>query len=110
MVESLAYGTGYDRVSLTVDRLTGDVVAKSAVLEDTAHDGIAPTRPCASSWRATRNGWPRSASACVGTLPEALDTEGLNEAAADAQRASRARTWPSSTGATRASRGSRRGP
>ncbi len=42
VVESLAYGTGYDRVLIGVDRVTGEVVRKSARLPATTHAGIAP--------------------------------------------------------------------
>ena len=87
VVESLAYGTGFDRVSLTVDRLTGDVVAKSAVLADTTHDGIAPDPALRELVAGYAERVAPIGERVVGTLPEALDTERLNEAAADAQRA-----------------------
>ena len=87
VVESLAYGTGYDRVSLTIDRLTGEVVAKSAVLEATTHDGIAPDPGLRELVASYAERVAPIGERVVGTLPEALDTERLGEAAADAQRA-----------------------
>ena len=39
VVESFAYGTGYDRVRISVDRVTGDVIEKSADLATTTHAG-----------------------------------------------------------------------
>ena len=68
VVESFPYGTGYDRVRITVDRITGDVIAKSADLA--RHDARGhrarpgagePRRELRDSRRAARR--PRGRSA-----------------------------------------------
>ena len=87
VVESEAYGTGYDRVTMTVDRTTGDVVAKSALLPATVHSGIAPD---AAIERFVAGYAERVASIeerVVGHLEGPLDSHGLGRLAADAQRA-----------------------
>jgi len=40
VVEALSYGIAYDRVDVTVDRATGDIVEKSADVPSTAHRGL----------------------------------------------------------------------
>jgi 5'-nucleotidase len=40
VVEALSYGVAYDRVDMTVDTRTGDVVAKSSRIPDTEHEGV----------------------------------------------------------------------
>ena len=60
MVESLAYGTGYDRIRIGVDRVTGDIVYKSAAAA--RHDARrrrAGQRAGAGWWRATPSRSPR---------------------------------------------------
>ena len=42
VVEALSYGVAYDRVDMTVDRRSGDVVGASATLPPTRHDGLSP--------------------------------------------------------------------
>src|SRR5829696_1165351 len=42
VVEALSYGVAFDRVRITVDRATGDVVARSALVMPTRHAGIKP--------------------------------------------------------------------
>ncbi len=44
VVEALSYGVAFDRVDLTVDRATGDVVSKAARVQATPHAGIEPDR------------------------------------------------------------------
>jgi 2',3'-cyclic-nucleotide 2'-phosphodiesterase (5'-nucleotidase family) len=41
VVEALSYGIAYDRIDITVDRATGDVVEKSADVPATSHRGVA---------------------------------------------------------------------
>jgi len=42
VVEALSYGVAYDRVDVSIDRATGDVVEKSGAVPDTRHDEVAP--------------------------------------------------------------------
>jgi 5'-nucleotidase len=42
VVEAHSYGVAYDRVDMSVDRATGDVVAKRASVVDTRHGDVAP--------------------------------------------------------------------
>jgi 5'-nucleotidase len=42
VVEALSYGVAYDRVDMSVDRASGDVVEKGASVPATSHDGVAP--------------------------------------------------------------------
>ena len=87
VVESEAYGTGYDRVSMTVDRATGDVVAKSAVLAPTAHAGIAPDPGLQRFVESYVQRVAPIADRVVGHLDQPLGADGLGQLAADAQRA-----------------------
>jgi 5'-nucleotidase len=87
VVESFAYGTGYDRVRITVDRVTGDVIAKSADLAATTHSGTAPDPELASLVATYATRVAPLGDRVVGHLDEELDSDGLGELAADAQRA-----------------------
>ena len=87
VVESEAYGTGYDRVSMTVDRATGDVVAKSAVLAPTSHAGIAPDPGLQRFVESYVQRVAPIADRVVGHLDQPLGADGLGQLAADAQRA-----------------------
>ena len=86
VVESLAYGTGYDRVRLGVDRVTGDVVRKSAELPATTHDGIAPHPGLAGLVAGYARAVEPIGDRVVGELAAALDQDELSEVVADAQR------------------------
>ena len=87
VVESFPYGTGYDRVRITVDRVTGDVIAKSADLAATTHAGTAPDPELASLVASYATRVAPIGDRVVGQLDEELDSDGLGELAADAQRA-----------------------
>jgi 2',3'-cyclic-nucleotide 2'-phosphodiesterase (5'-nucleotidase family) len=87
VVESFPYGTGYDRVRISVDRVTGDVVRKEAALAATAHAGTAPDPELATLVAGYANRVAPLADRVVGELDEELDSDGLGELAADAQRA-----------------------
>ena len=87
VVESFAYGTGYDRVRISVDRVTGDVVAKSAVLATTTHAGTAPDPELASFVAGYASRVAPLGDRVVGELDEELDSDALGELVADAQRA-----------------------
>ena len=48
VVEASSYGEAYDRIELTVDRASGDVVAKGAAVPRTWHDLVDPDRAVAA--------------------------------------------------------------
>jgi 5'-nucleotidase len=48
LVQAYSYGNAYDRVEMTVDRRTDDVVASSADIRRTWHKGLAPDRTVAA--------------------------------------------------------------
>jgi len=87
VVESFAYGTGYDRVELVVDRVSGDVVTKSAGLEATTHEGVTPDGDLARFVAGYAGRVAPLGDRVVGRLGEALDSDGLTQLAAHAQRA-----------------------
>jgi len=66
--------------------VTGDVVGKSAVLEDTSHEGVAPDPELAGLVAGYAERIAPIGDRAVGTLAEDLDTDELNEMAAEAQR------------------------
>jgi 5'-nucleotidase len=87
VVESFAYGTGYDRVKISVDRVTGDVIEKSAELATTTHAGTAPDPELASLVAEYASRVAPLGERVVGELDEELDSDELGELVADAQRA-----------------------
>jgi 5'-nucleotidase len=87
VVESLPYGTGYDRVSITVDRVTGEIVRKSAELATTDHGDVAPDPELAAFVAGYAEQVAPIADRVVGELDEPIDSDGLGELVADAQRA-----------------------
>lgn len=44
VVEALSYGVAYDRVDITVDRASGDIVDKAGAVPSTRHDAVTPDR------------------------------------------------------------------
>jgi 5'-nucleotidase len=87
VVEAEAYGTHYDRVTITVDRTTGDVVAKSGLLAPTTHTDIAPDPTLARFVKGYAERVAPLGDLVVGQLEHELDSDGLGQMAADAQRA-----------------------
>ena len=87
VVESESYGAGYDRVTISVDRASGDVVAKSALLSPTRHGGISADPALARFVAAHAARVAPIGDRIVGRLSRDLDADGLGELAADAQRA-----------------------
>jgi 5'-nucleotidase len=87
VVESFAYGTGYERVRIKVDRVTGDVIDKSADLATTTHAGTDPDPELESLVAGYASRVAPLGDRVVGHLDEELDSDGLGELAADAQRA-----------------------
>jgi 5'-nucleotidase len=87
VVEAEAYGTHYDQVRVTVDRTTGDVVAKSALLAPATHAGIAPDPALARMVEGYAERVAPLGDRVLGNLGQELDSSGLGTLAADAQRA-----------------------
>jgi 5'-nucleotidase len=87
VVEAESYGTQYDQVRITVDRTTGDVVAKSAILAPTTHSGIAPDPALTRLVESYAERVAPLGDRVVGHLGHALDSYGLGQLVADAQRA-----------------------
>jgi 5'-nucleotidase len=86
VVESLAYGTGYDRVRIGVDRVTGEIVRKSAQLPATTHAGVAPDPQLAQLVTGYAERVAPIGDRVVGFLERDLDSDELTRMAADAQR------------------------
>jgi 5'-nucleotidase len=87
VVEALSYGVAFDRVKITVDRATGDVVRKSAVVMPTHHAGIRPDPDLAALVERYRRRLAPLADRVVGYAPQALDNGAVDRLAVDAQRA-----------------------
>jgi 5'-nucleotidase len=94
VVQSWSYGVAYDRVRLTIDRKTGEVVRKSAVLEHTDRRGARPDPRVAALVRRYRRLVAPVADRVVATsrVPLALPVEpqpgalDLGQLLADAER------------------------
>jgi 5'-nucleotidase len=87
VVEAESYGTQYDRVTITIDRTTDDVVAKSAVLAPTTHAGVAPDPALARLVQGYAERVAPLGDRAVGKLEHEVDSDGLGQLVADAQRA-----------------------
>ena len=88
VLESLAYGTAFDQVDLTIDRATGEVVAKEAQVPGTPHAGIRPDPAVASIVEGYHERLRPLAERIVGTTEGPLSASaGLGTLAARAQRA-----------------------
>jgi 5'-nucleotidase len=87
VVEAESYGTQYDRVTITIDRTTDDVVAKSAVLAPTTHAGVAPDPALARLVQGYAERVAPLGDRVVGKLEHEVDSDGLGQLVADAQRA-----------------------
>ncbi len=87
IVEALSYGIAYDVVDLTIDRRTGDVVAKSGSVPATAHDIAADARVAALVDAYRRRVAPL-ATKVLGSTEGGLTRAGgeLGPLAADAER------------------------
>src|SRR4051812_33739670 len=87
VVEALSYGVAFDRVSITVDRATGDVVDKSALVMPTRHEGIKPDPDLLTLVESYRRRVAPLADRVVGYTDHELDNEAVDRIAVDAQRA-----------------------
>jgi 5'-nucleotidase len=86
VVQALSYGVAFDQVRFTVDRRSGDVVSKSAVVVPTRHDGVSPDPGLAALVRAYARRVAPLGDRVVGDTPRALDHEAVDRLAVDAQR------------------------
>jgi 5'-nucleotidase len=87
VVEALSYGVAFDRVRLTVDRATGDVVSKSALVMPTRHAGIEPDPDLLTLVESYRERIAPLANREIGYTRHRLDNEAVDRVAVDAQRA-----------------------
>jgi 5'-nucleotidase len=87
VVEALSYGVAFDRVTMTVDRASGDVVSKSALVMPTRHDGIEPDRDLAALVDSYRRRVAPLADKVVGHADHDMDKAEVDRLAVDAQRA-----------------------
>jgi 5'-nucleotidase len=87
VVEALSYGVAFDRVNLTVDRATGDVVSKSALVMPTRHEGITPDPDLLTLVESYRTHVAPLANRMIGYTDDRLDNEAVDRVAVDAQRA-----------------------
>jgi 5'-nucleotidase len=87
VVEALSYGVAFDRVRITVDRGTGDVVSKSALVLPTPHAGVKPDPDLLTLVESYRRRVAPLANRVVGYADHDLDNEEVDRVAVDAQRA-----------------------
>ncbi len=87
VVEAFSYGVAFDRVRMTVDRRSGDVVEAAGRVLPTRHDGIEPDPDLAELVDTYADRVAPLADRVVGQLPQDLDKPALDQLAADAQRA-----------------------
>jgi 5'-nucleotidase len=87
VVQALSYGVAFDRVNLTVDRATGDVVSKSALVMPTRHEGITPDPDLLTLVESYRTHVAPLANRMIGYTDDRLDNEAVDRVAVDAQRA-----------------------
>jgi 5'-nucleotidase len=87
VVEALSYGVAFDRVNITVDRATGDVVSKSAIVMPTRHAGIKPDPDLLTLVESYRKRVAPLANRVIGYTDHRLDNEAVDRLAVDAQRA-----------------------
>ena len=87
VVEALSYGVAFDRVQMTVDRKSGDVVSKSALVMPTRHEGIKPDPGLLNLVESYRRRVAPLANKVVGHADHHMDNEEVDRLAVDAQRA-----------------------
>jgi len=87
VVGALAYGTAIGRVRVTIDRASADVVAKSAEVIPTSHDGMAPDSELARLVARYAKQLAPLAERVIGYAPRHLDNAAVDRLAVDAQRA-----------------------
>jgi 5'-nucleotidase len=86
VVEALSYGVAFDRVELTVDRVTGDIVRSGGAVLPTTHAGIAPDSELAALVAEHARRVAPLGDRVVGHNERYLDHEAVDALAARAQR------------------------
>jgi 5'-nucleotidase len=87
VVEAFSYGTAFDRVRITVDRESGDVMRGSAEVLRTRHRGVDPDPQLAALVERYARRVAPLGDRVVGHASRYLDHETVDALAADAQRA-----------------------
>src|SRR3954471_421243 len=86
VVEALSYGVAFDRVRITVDRKTGDVVSKSALVLPTRHEGIKPDPALVTLVDSYKRKVAPVANRVIGYADHDLDNAAVDRIAVEAQR------------------------
>jgi 5'-nucleotidase len=87
VVEALSYGVAFDQVRIAVDRASGDVVDKSALVVATRHADIEPDPELATLVERHRRAVAPLADRVVGHAAGALDNAAVDRIAVRSQRA-----------------------
>ena len=87
VVEAFSYGVAFDQVRILVDRVSGDVIAGSAEVRRTEHDGVSPDPELAALVDETARAVAPLGDRVVGRAPRYLDHERVDRLAVTAQRA-----------------------
>jgi 5'-nucleotidase len=86
VVEALSYGVAFDRVRVTVDRVTGDIVESAGVVLPTRHGGVVPDRDLAALVAEHARRVAPLGDRIVGHSDRYLDHEAVDALAVEAQR------------------------
>ena len=87
IVEADSYGTAFDRVDLSIDRRTGDVIRKAAEIPRVSHSGTAPEARSSALVAGYAARVAPVAERIVGRASRELSSDsGLGKLAAEAQR------------------------
>jgi 5'-nucleotidase len=87
VVEAFSYGRAFDRVRVTVDRASGDVVGASGEVVPTRHAGVEPDGELAGLVGAAARAVAPLGERVVGRAERHLDHERVDRIAVEAQRA-----------------------
>ena len=86
IVQSLSYGVAFERVQMTIDRKTDEVVSKSAVVLPTRHSGIKPDPDLLALVDGYKRRIAPLANKVIGYAPHELDNAAVDRIAVKAQR------------------------
>lgn len=87
VVEALSYGRAFDRVRITVDRASGDVVGGSGAVARTRHAGVRPNSELAALVDDAARRVAPLGDRVIGETARYLDHDAVDRVAVDAQRA-----------------------
>ena len=87
VVEAFSYGKAFDRVKITVDRASGDIVEQSGQVIRTRHDAVEPDPELAELVEEAARATGPLGNRVVGRARRYLDHEHVDRIAVDAQRA-----------------------